>query len=83
LAVAAFGGWLGYNHGNSVDQSLKAAHKPDQAGAISYTVGDTTRDAAIGFFATEFVVGLGLIGLERRYLLNHPELHPETPKASV
>lgn len=78
LAVAAGGGWLGYSHGRNVDESLRAdgpaeatqaAPESDEFGIVA----DTAIGAAVFFFGSEVVLNFGLVSLQRRHQLNHPE----------
>jgi hypothetical protein len=84
LCVAAGGGWLGYNHGTSLDHADRQA-EPAQAGnSNEFGIGiDTAAGALAGFLGSEAVLSFGLVGLQRRHILNHPESYASTTDTSV
>ena len=84
LCVGVGGVWLGYNHGVSLDQANRRA-EPAQAGdSNEFGIGvDAAVGAMIGFLGSEAVLSFGLVDLQRRHILNHPESYSSDADASA
>jgi hypothetical protein len=79
LCVAAGGGWLGYNHGMSLDQAGVRTESAQAGDSNEFGIGvDTAVGAVAGFLGSEVVLSLGLVSLQRRHILNHPESYAST-----
>jgi len=84
LCVAAGGGWLGYNHGVSLDQADRQTEHAQAGDSNEVGIGtDAAAGAMIGFFGSEVALSFGLVALQRRHILNHPESYASAPDTSV
>lgn len=84
LCVAAGGGWLGYNHAISLNQADRRTESTQAGDNNEFGIGiDTAVGTIAGFLGSEVVLSFGLVGLQRRHILNHPESYASITDNSV